>query len=386
MSGLLAGAARRDVTPAGSPRLAGHASRTTASEGVASPLAVRVLAVSDGSRTVLIGVADTLWWPPEASDAIRARVARALGLEEAAVILHATHTHSAPQPSTAFAPTLGEPHPAFLLDLEHGLLDAGREALRSLAPCRAFAGTANEAIGMYRRTWLDGRLQMAPNPGVAIDDRVRVVQLRTDRGAVVATVVHHACHPTTTGENRISADYPGALARKLDGDYGGTTLVLQGCAGDVRPALLKDDGSFRLGDEAEAEGLGMRLAAAVERGLAEGTELEPEPVSARLEQVDLTLESGTGVPLRVVSARLAKGWVVVGLACEPVGRYQQAAPESWVLGYTNGMVGYLPTAQQRLEGGYEPVGSLPHFRLDAPFDQQTEDRVVQAITRAAETQ
>jgi hypothetical protein len=382
VSTLLAGAARRDVTPSGSPRLAGHASRTTASEGVASPLAVRVVAVSDGSRTVLLGVADALWWPPEASDEIRARVAGALGLEEAAVILHATHSHSAPQPSTAFAPTLGEPDPDFMHALEQGVLDAGREALANLTACRVFAGTANEAIGVHRRTWLDGRIQMAPNRDVVIDDRIRVVQLRTG-GEVVATVMHHACHPTTTGENLVSSDYPGALARRLDEYYGGTSLVLQGCAGDVRPALLNADGTFRLGDEAEVETFGSRLAAAVERGLTAGSELEPGPVSAHLEHVDLTLESGTRVPLRVVSARLAKGWVLVGLACEPVGRYQQAASDSWVLGYTNGMVGYLPTAQQRLDGGYEPIGSLPHFRLDSPFDEQTESRVVQAITRAA---
>ena len=381
MSTLLAGAARRDVTPTGSPRLAGHASRTTASGGVASPLAVRVLAVGDGSRTVLLGVADALWWPPEASDAIRARAGRALGLKEAAVILHATHTHSAPQPSTAFAPTLGEPDPDFMRALEQGLLDAGREALDRLAPCRAFAGTAHEAIGVHRRVWLDGRVQMAPNLGIVIDGRVRVVQLRTE-GEVAATVVHHACHPTTTGENLVSSDYPGALARRLDEYYGGTSLVLQGCAGDVRPALVNADGTFRLGDEAQVQSLGARLAAAVERGLTASSELEPGPISAHLEHVELTLESGTRVPLRVVSAQLAEGWVVVGLACEPVGRYQQAAPDTWVLGYTNGMVGYLPTADQRLEGGYEPLGSLPHFRLDSPFDEQTEARVVHAINRA----
>lgn len=382
MSTLLAGAARRNVTPTGSPRLAGHASRTTASQGIASPLAVRVLAVSDGSRTVLLAVADALWWPPEASDAIRARVARSLGLEEAAVILHATHSHSAPQPSTAFAPTLGEPDPDFVRALEQGVLDAGREVLDSLSPCSAFAGIDHEAIGVHRRAWRNGRIQMAPNPDVVIDDRVRVVQLRTG-SEVVATVVHHACHPTTTGENLVSSDYPGALARRLDGYYGGTSLVLQGCAGDIRPALVNADGTFRLGDESQVEDFGARLGAAVKRGLAAAAELESGPVSAHLEYVDLALESGTRVPLRVVGARLAKEWALVGLACEPVGRYQQAAPDTWVLGYTNGMTGYLPTAQQRLEGGYEPVGSLPHFRLDSPFDGQTELRVVQAIIRAA---
>lgn len=65
-------------------------------------------------------------------------------------------------------------------------------------------------------------------------------------------------------------------------------------------------------------------------------------MSAHLEQVGLTLESGHDGSAGGGGARLAKG--LVWLACEPVGRYQQAAPDAWVLGYTNGMAGNLHAA------------------------------------------
>lgn len=376
---LRAGAALADVTPDGPVRLAGHAFRSTDSEGVASPLGVRVLVLDDGRNRVLLASADALWWPPEHITRLRARTAAALDLPADAVLLTATHTHSAPQPSAAFAPSLGRPDPDFPHRLESGLIAAGRIAVDRLARCRLIAAQARERIGVHRRLVVDERTVMAPNRSVPVDDRVRVVQLVADQGTV-ATVVHLACHPTTTGDNLVSADHPGALARWLDRDQGGTTLVLQGCAGDVRPDLTDGDGHFRLGTEADAVALGERVArASVEALRTGGEELVPTALRAVSSRIPLTLESGTEVPLTMSRARLAADWEIIGLGCEPVGRYQQAAPQAWVTGYTNGMIGYLPTADQLRDGGYEPCGSLPHFRLDSAFRPDTEARVVAAI-------
>lgn len=379
---LLAGASRVDVTPRTRAHLAGHASRTSPSEGIASPLAVRALALADGDQRVLLAVADALWWPPEREHEIRAGVGAELGLPPDSVILHATHTHSAPQPSNAFAPTLGPTDPAFLDSLSEAVLHADRAAFERLEPVTGEHGCAHEQVGVHRRKIVDGIVRMAPDPTIQIDDRVRVVQLRAGN-RVVATLVHHACHPTTTGENLISSDYPGALARRCDATHGGTTLVLQGCAGDVRPALVTAGGAFRLGQESDVEVVSERLLAAVERALLASAPLTPVPLHITASKIGLTLESGTRVPLSMVSLTAAQNWHIIGLACEPVGRYQAAAPEAWVLGYTNGMVGYLPTTDQRHAGGYEPLGSLPRFRLDSPFDGQTEPPVVSALVQAA---
>ena len=376
-----AGAARRDVTPAVPVSLAGHASRTTSAPSVASPLAVRLLVLDDRSTRLVLAVADALWWPPEAASAIRARVAARLGTTPACVWLHATHTHSAPQTSDHFAPTLGEFRPEFTDALEAAVTDAGAEAIAALTGVTLQLGEDCERIGVHRRRPTPDGVSMAPNDDVPVDDRVRVARLTSAVG-VVATVVHHACHPTTTGENAVSSDWPGAMARDLDAD-GGVTLFLQGCAGDTRPDLRSAPDRFRLGDEAEAVILGRRIAAAARRGLADPRPAAWRELEVEAGAVDVHLEDGSALSLTVVGAHLAEGWRLVGLACEPVMRYQRAAPEAWVCGYTNGMLGYLPTAAQRIEGGYEPIGSLKHFRLSEPFDADTEPAVVAEVQRLA---
>jgi hypothetical protein len=47
----------------------------------------------------------------------------------------------------------------------------------------------------------------------------------------------------------------------------------------------------------------------------------------------------------------------------------------------NGMIGYLPTAAQIAEGGYEPDGSTRYFLLPSRFSPAIEDDVKRAIER-----
>jgi hypothetical protein len=53
------------------------------------------------------------------------------------------------------------------------------------------------------------------------------------------------------------------------------------------------------------------------------------------------------------------------------------------LGYTNGMIGYVTTARQLEEGGYESRGAFPYFRMPAPFSNATESLLCTAIIDSA---
>src|SRR5690606_7005809 len=56
-------------------------------------------------------------------------------------------------------------------------------------------------------------------------------------GALMATIVNYACHPTTLAwENRhISPDFPGALRELVQQATGAPCLFLQGASGDLGP-------------------------------------------------------------------------------------------------------------------------------------------------------
>jgi hypothetical protein len=49
------------------------------------------------------------------------------------------------------------------------------------------------------------------------------------------------------------------------------------------------------------------------------------------------------------------------------------------VGYSNGMVGYVTTARQIEEGGYEPVESSRYYGLPAPFAPEIEPILESAI-------
>ena len=50
------------------------------------------------------------------------------------------------------------------------------------------------------------------------------------------------------------------------------------------------------------------------------------------------------------------------------------------LGYSNGVVAYVPTARALAEGGYEPT-AFRYFLIPGPFPNDVEQRVLTAATR-----
>src|SRR5206468_10426111 len=92
-----AGVAKVDTTPTAPVRLAGYASRTSPSEGVAHPLAAKALALADGAghRVVLV-TCDIIGLRHALSERVAKRVEARHGLPRADLALFASHTHAGP--------------------------------------------------------------------------------------------------------------------------------------------------------------------------------------------------------------------------------------------------------------------------------------------------
>jgi hypothetical protein len=57
------------------------------------------------------------------------------------------------------------------------------------------------------------------------------------------------------------------------------------------------------------------------------------------------------------------------------------SPLVWVAGYCNDMCGYIPTRRLQAEGGYEGGRATLWSPIPAPFTNDVEDRVTNAIRR-----
>ena len=55
---------------------------------------------------------------------------------------------------------------------------------------------------------------------------------------------------------------------------------------------------------------------------------------------------------------------------------RSAAPFPVTLGYSNGLIGYVPTRREYPFGGYEPVVAQRHFGRPAPFAPEAGEQLV----------
>lgn len=250
---LRAGTGREVITPEVPVALAGYGERTGPADRVHDDLEVRVLALDDGAERVALATFDLLAMTADVAGPVRAAVADALGCHPDAVLTSCTHTHAGPS-TLAGAEVIGWPVPPAYPDL---LIErAGRAA-------------AEAALTMVGVT---ARVARGPlGAGVAEDRRghpyaptLGVLLVCGDGGRIVASVANFGIHPTVSGPaNRsITTDWVGPFRSAVEARLGGTALFLQGCQGDVNPAVEWDRDDPE-GWVPAAAGLGQELASRV---------------------------------------------------------------------------------------------------------------------------
>lgn len=417
---LRLGLDRADITPDRPVPLAGYAARAglgPASQ-VSAPLRLRTFAFETGNQRAVFVSADLLWWGTDLVARLRTELGERYGLPPDAVLLHATHTHSGPQVSIRFVPLLGEPDAGYLERVRGIASDSVGRALDSMTEVRVERATGTAPLGVDRRSARsNGAVPPAP-----IDDELTVVRfVRAE--TTLALLVHYACHPVVHHGNVVTSDFTGSAMDRLEArDPGLVAAYAQGCCGDVNPDLYDSDCVFQNGDQDAVDRFGARLADAVSDTLAAGAtplddigvaadgwtvELPVAQLADPAELRDRAANPGVDgewarllldrperrtptVPVRFSRLRLAGGLGLLGLSGEPVSAYgRQVKADSngtlLPLGYTNGMTGYLVTARQLEEGGYEPAEAPYYFGMPAPLAPEAEPVLRAALRRAVLT-
>jgi hypothetical protein len=75
------------------------------------------------------------------------------------------------------------------------------------------------------------------NPSGFADDTLVVAAIYGQQGERLGTLVNYACHPTTLAWDNtlVSPDWVGAMREKIEDQWGGLCLFLQGASGDLGP-------------------------------------------------------------------------------------------------------------------------------------------------------
>ena len=240
-----AGFARVDITPPLGTPLAGYFEARRAA-GVLDNLEANAVVFEDSGRKAVLIAADLLGIEGFTfSAALRRRIARAAGIDDEAVYVHCTHTHTGPGAGKADKgrTDVFDGTDFYNEFLSARLADAARLAFDDLAPASLAVGCSEaRRISFLRRYRMkDGSIRTNPgvgNPEIVsplgmLDETVRVLRIaRGERGDIA--VVNFATHPDTIGGELLSGDWPALARRTFESAEAGTRcIVLNGMQGDV---------------------------------------------------------------------------------------------------------------------------------------------------------
>lgn len=415
-----AGVAKAIITPKQPMWMAGYAGRTAPSEGTLHDLWAKALVLEDGSgqRAVLLSF-DLSGMPKSMSDRVRDQLKEKFQLSRDQILMNFSHTHSGP----VLRDYLYHIYPLddgevekienYSDQLELIIIDLVEEALNSLEPAQLYTGAGVSRFQVNRRNNIEATLASRNDLSGPNDYAVPVIKVVGRSGEVKAIAFAYACHPTVLSENKWSGDYAGYTQSELESAFpGATALFFQGAGGDQNPLPRR---TVTL-----AKQYGKELAAAVERVLHE--EMTPLvsnltlsyseidlPLNELLSKEDLSkmVNETTGhsrawarmffdrvdqvesiedsYPYPIQAWKLGDQ-LIISLGGEPVIDYairikEKYGPGTFVFGYSNDVMAYIPSARVLAEGGYEGATSQMAVGLPATWKPATEGIILKEIER-----
>lgn len=374
---------------------------------VREDIAVRALALVQGSRRALVLSFDLVFFERPVVDRIKGDLARLLDLTPAEVLLNFTHNHAGPMVSVW---SYDQPDPAYLELVARRAADASLAAFAAAREATVFAGCTRTVLPVSRRKLDDsGRAQWLPDASGTTCDALPFCLFK-DNGEILALLYSVSCHPSIWHEPEICGDYPGASTRLLNAHFHTTgAIFLQGCGGDSKPCTIAKDGRWAEGDWTDVEAAGRLVADAVIAAANDATPVRQPDLRVVLEEMrwDLTAPSTDAeyeavrdagderparrkwaqaqlarralpgglpkaVPVALHALQIARGVRLIGLEGEAVAdignqilqTYDQGV--TFPLGCTDGAQIYLPSDRQLPQHGYE-VDSYWEYHWPAPL-------------------
>ena len=373
MENYTAGFAKLDITPPLGVAMIGAGPRQT--KGVIDPLFVRAVAFGHGEKSAVLLSCDLLGMYGKFGHEWPLQIEEKLGLEKGSLIVHCTHTHTGP------SPTSDKMYADWLF---RRLCDAATMALDDRKPvtdvCWAEGQTPEGTAYVRRYVMRDGTITTHPkagdtgNPDIIRhvspgDLSMRVIRILRQEGAEI-DLVNFQMHPDNVGGEYCSADYPGVLCNIVEDRRKGVNCVfLDGAEGQmvggtklkpfVHKSIEKATG-YAQPLAATALSLLEQTASTGMAGLGFGR--VSIPLNARPEGKKYDEEFTPETRLFNVSAITFCGLALVGMSGEPyyeMGthvRGYSVFPATCICCQSNGADGYLPMAADygHPGGSYEP--------------------------------
>ena len=399
--GFRASVVKIDITPDEPKMLLGYAARK--SSGIHDRIYHRIVAMDDGLKQFFLVSTDICVMSPSEYDHVAALLQRDLGIDPENFWWTLTHTHSAPEVGVPGLPEVfmgdrykHEVDTAYTSLVERSLIQGITEARSKLVKAKMGVGWGFSQGNMNRRAIDEnGKASLGMNPDGPTDRRIGLIRLDKEDGSPLALIANYAIHGTVmSGANtQISGDAPGIVSEYVEEKLGVPLLFINGAAGNLAPiysvypnpsAGHLNQFKVLLGDKilsANKEIVSNRSDVKLFTGsLIIETPRKPG-LSWPKDLYGYTQTSASGEHTVLLPARFLKInedvaiWSLpVELFCEISNEIRDRSPFPYTFfyGYTNGWLGYLPTAKAWQHGGYE-------VETVSPYTPAVEKHVKEAV-------
>ncbi|MEX0936491.1 MAG: neutral/alkaline non-lysosomal ceramidase N-terminal domain-containing protein [Pirellulales bacterium] len=423
-----AGAATENITPQQLMWMSGYGARDRPAQGKQTDLWAKALALTDPSgNTIVLVTMDLVGIDRGLSQRVAKQAEQRFGLARSQLALSTTHTHSGPVVGENLAAmySFNDQQAKLVRDyaarLESQLVELIGRSLENRQPARLSWGEGMATFAVNRRNNPEAEGPQLREQGKLVgpaDYAVPVLAVRDSEDELKAIVCGYACHATVLSDYEWSGDWPGYAQIALEEKYpGAVAMVWAGCGADQNPIP-------RRGVEL-AQQYGAELADAVGEVLAGVTQpiegslahhyAEIEISFASLptrEQLESTAATGEGAeagrarhllaqwdrqgelsavyPYPVQVWQLGRnGPAFVLLGGEVVVDYAlrlkaEIGPATWVAGYANDVMAYIPSRRVLGEGGYEGGGAMVYYGQPSPWMPEVEEKIVGEVRRQVE--
>lgn len=417
-----AGLAKVDITPREPVPLAGYGGKTRLSNRIEHPIWIKALALRDdaGSTAVLV-TADLVGLSPKMVERISAMAKTKHGIARDRLILNTSHNHSCPVTEDVlwlyyeFTPEEAVVKDRYTAQLHTQYDEVIGKAIANLAPAELSFGQGLAGVAVNRRR---ARGPDSRSFGGQVDQDVPVIAIKSGE-QLRGIIFGYSCHTTALGGLSISGDYAGFAQMELEKSYPGSiAMFVQNCGGDANPLPRirgKDEEATAL-----ASRYGNILAESVRQVI--GGDMIPltGPLSVAMGETQLPLQEGlpldeikrrlpvlTGMPKREFEHfqrqygtlgslpdhvnypihvwRFGPELTFIALTGETVVDYSlkfKAAygwNTTWVCGYNNDLLSYVPSLRVLREGGYEGITGMFEYGHRAPYTEAVEDLITAEV-------
>lgn len=350
---LEAGSAKIDISPQAGDSIYNMSGELMPVDGrINDSLFAKALYLKSAEEKVLVLSLDLIGLENSAVTQLKEAVEKATGIDN--VVLTVTHVHA-----SGFYRSEQMPY------LQSQLIEVSKAAMQN--PKEVKLGYAEDQLEEgYNRRIVDEKGQVTmlwSNPDrlpstEKTDNAVGVISLQAKDGSQIATLVNYTVHPVITmsfANHIVSAGYPGAMASQVEKELGGTCFFFLGAAGDINPYMAGiDENNFENMHELSNMLSDVVLNCQGQIEHEEAQELQFAAIKEVYGKRNDTLTT-TEVELAAllldghIAMATLPGEFFVDFGIELKKRLEA---NTFVLGYANQSLGYVPTKKALKEGGY----------------------------------